>query len=157
SWWDNIQVFNDNITNVFTLSPSNFTAFASGAKSNLVTISGSGTGTNTYLSADDGLQHVGKSGFFDLVPMKLTLQTPPSMTEGSAPTNGKVIIPVSFPQPITVNLTSTAPARLSMPSSVIILANQTNAGFNLSLVDDTNTDWIKTVFLSAGGTNVDAA
>ena len=156
SWWDNIQVFNDNFTNVFTLTPSNFTAFATGAKSNAVTVTGTGTGTNTYLVADDGLQHVGKSGFFDLVPVQLTLQTPPSMIEGSTPTNAQIIIPVAFPQPVSVNLTSTVPTRLTMPASVIIAADQTNAGFSLSVVDDNITDWIKTVFISVNGTNVNA-
>jgi uncharacterized repeat protein (TIGR01451 family) len=157
SWWDNIQVFNDNVTNVFTLTPSNFTAFATSAKSNAVTIAGAGTGTNTYLVADDGFEHVGQSGFFDLVPVKLTLQTPPSMVEGSGPTNLQVTIPVAFSQAVSVNLTSTAPTRLTMPASVVIAANQTNAGFSLSMVDDTITDWIKTAFISANGTNVDGA
>jgi hypothetical protein len=27
SWWDDISVFNDNVTNTFSITPSNFTAF----------------------------------------------------------------------------------------------------------------------------------
>jgi uncharacterized repeat protein (TIGR01451 family) len=69
SWWDDIRVFNDNLTNTFTITPSNFTAFVNGAKSNLVTISG--IGTNVFLSADDGLEHVGRSGLFDLLPLPI--------------------------------------------------------------------------------------
>jgi hypothetical protein len=50
SWWDDIRIFHDNLTNTFSITPSNFTAFASGVKSNLVTINGAGT--NVFLTAD---------------------------------------------------------------------------------------------------------
>jgi hypothetical protein len=155
SWWDDICVFNDNATNTFSLSPSNFTAFVNGVKSNLVTITG--FGTNTFLTADDGLEHVGKSGLFNLLPVNLTLITPASVNEGNAPTNVRVIIPVAFPQPVTVTLTSTVPAKLTVPGSVAIPANQTNANFTLTIVDDAILDWIKPVFLIASGTNLVSA
>jgi len=155
SWWDDIRVFSDNVTNTFTLSPSNFIAFVNGVKSNLVTITG--FGTNTFLNADDGLEHLGKSGLFDLLPVNLALITPASVNEGNAPTNVQVTIPVAFPQPVTVNLTSTVPAKLTVPGSVAIPANQTNANFNLTIVDDMILDWIKPVFLIASGTNLVSA
>jgi hypothetical protein len=155
SWWDDIRVYNDNLTNVFTVTPSNFTAFAAGVKSNSVVLSG-GAGTNIVLSADDGLEHVGQSGFFDLLQAKLTLLTPSSLTEGSASATAQVKIPVAFPQALMVNLTSTAPARLTMPASVIIPPNQTNAGFSVGVIDDTNADWTKSVLIFATGTNLDA-
>jgi uncharacterized repeat protein (TIGR01451 family) len=154
SWWDDIRVYNDNLTNVFTITPSNFNAFAKGVKSNSVIVSG--TSSNVFLSADDGLEHVGKSGLFDLLQAKLTLLTPASLTEGTTSIVAQVKIPVAYPQALTVNLTSTAPARLTMPASVIIPPNQTNAGFSLGVVDDTNADWTKSILISATGTNLDA-
>jgi hypothetical protein len=65
SWWDNIRVFHDNLTNTFSLTPSNFTAFVTGVKSNLVTINAAAA-PNVWLTADDGNEHVGDSDFFDL-------------------------------------------------------------------------------------------
>ena len=155
SWWDDFRVFYDNLTNVFTITPSNFTQFVSAAKTNTVTISGNGT--KTFLTADDGLEHVGKSGFFDLLPVSLTLLTPASVNEGSAPVGAQVYLSAAVSQAVTVNLTSSVPAKLTVPAAVTIAANQTNASFNLTIVDDTNTDWIKPVSLSASGTNVVAA
>ncbi|MBA4148927.1 MAG: DUF11 domain-containing protein [Verrucomicrobia bacterium] len=155
SWWDNIQVFHDNITNVFTISPSNFTAFATGVKSNFVTISGSGS--NVFLTADDGLEHVGKSGFFDLLPVNLKLQTPASVNEGTSPIAAQVTLSAAPPHPILVNLTSSVPAKLTVPATATVQANQTNANFNLNIVDDTNADWVTPVSLSASGINLVSA
>jgi len=155
SWWDNFKVFYDNLTNTFTITPSNFTAFVSAVKSNSVTING--FGTNTFLTADDGLEHVGRSGFFDLLPVSLTLLTPASVNEGSPPAGAQVYLSTAVPQAVTVNLTSSVPAKLTVPAAVTIAANQTNASFNLTIVDDTSNDWIKPVSLSASGTNLVAA
>jgi uncharacterized repeat protein (TIGR01451 family) len=152
SWWDDIRVFHDNLTNVFSITPSNFTAFVSGVKSNTVTIAGAGT--NIYLTADDGLEHVGRSGFFNLLPVNLTLVTPASVTEGSAPAAARVTIPVSFPQAVTVNLTSTVPAKLIVPASIAIPANLTNASFNLTIVDDAILDGTKLVSVIASATGL---
>lgn len=152
SWWDDIRVFNDNLTNAFTVSPSNFTAFVNGVKSNSVTLAGSGS--DVFLVADDGLEHVGQSGFFDLLPVSLTLQTPPSVNEGSSPSSAQVNLSAALPQAITVNLTSSVPAKLTVPASVTLAANQTNANFNLTIMDDTSVDWVKPVSLSASGTNL---
>jgi uncharacterized repeat protein (TIGR01451 family) len=129
-----VTVRTDSLTNLFSVSPSNFNSFANGVKSNLIVISGAAT--NVYLTADDGLEHVGTSGYFTLLTVPLSLTTTSSVTEGSAPVPALVSIPVSFPQPITVTLTSTIPARLSVPASVLIAANQSNAPFNLTVIDD---------------------
>jgi hypothetical protein len=155
SWWDDIRVFNDNLTNVFTVSPSNFTAFVNGVKTNSVTLAGSGS--NVFLVADDGLEHVGQSGFFDLLPVSLRLQTPPSVNEGSSPIGAQVNLSAALPQAITVNLTSSVPAKLTVPASVTLAANQTNADFNLTIMDDTSVDWVKPVSLSASGANLVSA
>jgi uncharacterized repeat protein (TIGR01451 family) len=124
----------DNLTNTVSITPSNFLAFVNGVETSLVTISGAAT--NVYLTADDGFEHVGTSGHFSLLPVPLSLTTTSSITEGSPPVSARVSIPVSFPQPVAVVLTSTIPARLTVPASVIIPANQTNATFNLTVIDD---------------------
>jgi uncharacterized repeat protein (TIGR01451 family) len=64
SWWDNMRVFHDNLNNTFSVTPSNFTAFVTGVKSNLVTINAAAS--KVWLRADDGNEHVGTSDFFDL-------------------------------------------------------------------------------------------
>lgn len=151
SWWDDVSVLNDNLTNTFTINPATFTSFVNGAKSNLLTITG--VGTNVYLSADDGQQHIGRSGFFDLLPVNLSLITPGSVSEGSAPVAAQVVIPVSFAQAITVALTSTVPSELTVPPSVIIPPNQTNASFNLTIIDDALLDGPQPVPVIASATN----
>lgn len=152
SWWDDIRVFNDNLTNVFVVTPGNFTEFVNGVRSESVIISGAAT--NVFLTADDGLEHVGKSGLFELRPVILSLLTPASVTEGSAPIGAQVSIPVAFPQTVTVNLTSSAPARLMLPAAIDISPNQTNASFDLAIVDDSIADWTKPVVVVASGTNL---
>jgi uncharacterized repeat protein (TIGR01451 family) len=155
SYWDDVNVFNDNLTNTFAVTPSNFVAFVNGAKSNVVTISGAAT--NVYLTADDGFEHVGRSAFFNLLPVALTLVTPASVTEGSPPVPAQVRIPVSFPQPITVTLTSTVPSELTVPPSVVIPANQTNATFNVTIIDDNILDGTQLVPVIASVTNLISA
>jgi uncharacterized repeat protein (TIGR01451 family) len=155
SWWDDFKVFNDNITNTFSVTPSNFVSFVNGLKTNVIRISG--VGTNTWLFADDGLEHVGRSGSFDLLPMPLSLITPASVTEGSPPVAAQVRIPVGFPQPITVVLTSTVPSELTVPSDVVIPAGQTNASFNLTIIDDTILDGTQLVPIIASATNLVSA
>jgi uncharacterized repeat protein (TIGR01451 family) len=157
SWWDDIRVFHDNLTNNFSITPSNFTTFVSGMKSNLVTISGPGSGTNTFLSADDGQEHVWISSFFDLLQPSLTVVTPGSGAEGSAPIAAQVQIPVPFPQAITVTLTSTVPAELTVPASIVIPAHQTNASFNLTIIDDALLDGTQPGSIIARATNFLAA
>jgi hypothetical protein len=76
------------------------------------------------------------------------------MVEGNAPTNAQVYMPVAFPGPVTVNLTSSAPARLTMPSSVVIPAKQSNVTFSLGMVDDNIPNWTTPVYFIATGTNV---
>jgi uncharacterized repeat protein (TIGR01451 family) len=76
SWWDNVRVFHDNLTNTFSVSPSNFTAFVSGVKSNLVTINAAAS--KVWLRADDGNEHVGISDFFDLQLLLRMGITPPT-------------------------------------------------------------------------------
>ena len=100
---------------------------------------------------------MGQSGFFDLLPVSLTLLTPASVHEGNAPAGAQVYLSTAVPQSVTVNLNSSVPAKLTAPATVTIPANQTNANFDLTIVDDTSADWIKPVLLSASGSNVVAA
>lgn len=151
AWWDDIRVFNDNLTNVFAVNPSNFVAFTSGVKTNLVTVNGAAT--NTYFTADDGLEHVGNSGFFELRQAGIILTTPASATEGVGTVSAQVSLPVPFPQAVTVTLTSAVPSELTVPASVVIPANQTNASFNLTIIDDALLDGAQLVSVSALATN----
>jgi len=155
SWWDDIKVANDNLTNTFSITPSNFVSFVNGVKSNLVTISGAAT--NVYLTADDGFEHVGRSAYFTLLPVTLSLVTTSSITEGTPTVPAQVRIPVAFPQSVTLALTSTIPARLTVPASVIIPANETNATFNLTVIDDGLLNGTQLPSVIATGTNLVSA
>lgn len=76
SWWDNLRVCHDNLTNTLAVTPSNFVAFASGIKSNLVTLNSAAP--KVWLIADDGNEHVGTSGVFDLELFLRLGITPPT-------------------------------------------------------------------------------
>jgi hypothetical protein len=153
-WFDDVHVFTLAYTNL-PVSPSNLTSFVGGVWSNNVTVAG--VGTNVYFSILDSAEHIGRSGFFDLLPVTISLVTPATVTEGDPPASGQVRIPVSFPQPKTITLTSTVPTELTVPVSVIIPANQTNASFNLTAIDDTLLDGAQQVSVIASATNFASA
>ncbi|MCI0744751.1 MAG: hypothetical protein L0Y58_05020 [Verrucomicrobia subdivision 3 bacterium] len=147
SWWDDIRIHNDNLSYALFVTPSNFTGFVQGVKSEEIRIGG--TGTNVFLTANDGLEHVGQSGFFDVLQAGVRVLTPPALTEGAGPVAAQVVLAIPLAQDAVVTLTSSDTNELTVPNSVIISAGQTNATFNITVVNDSLLDGAQPVTISA--------
>ncbi len=74
--------------------------------------------------------------FLTISSAGLVIALPPSATEGDAPASGTVTASYAPASDLVVNLTSSSPARLSMPASITILAGTTSATFPLTINDD---------------------
>ena len=151
SWFDEIHVFQSYSSNL-VVTPTTLGGFSGGVWTGNVTVNQ--TATNAYFTVTDGAEHNGQSTNFDLRIAPLQLLTPAAITEGSAPVAAEVRIPVAFSQALTVYLTSSVPAELTVPLSVTIPAGQTNASFNLTVIDDALLDGTQIVKFSAGNTNL---
>ena len=153
SWFDDIHVYNSFYTNL-VVTPTTVGPFSSATGIWTGTVTISQASSNAYFSITDNNDHSGKSALFDVLTANLSVLAPVAITEGSAPVQGQVTIPAAFSQPLVVGLTSSVPAELTVPSSVTIAAGQTNAAFNLTVIDDALLDGSQLVTVSAGNTNL---
>ncbi|MET0263086.1 MAG: hypothetical protein ABW223_09330 [Rariglobus sp.] len=78
----------------------------------------------------------------------LTLTISSSITEGSSG-NRTVGISGTLAEPLTISLSSSNPAQLTVPTTVSIPAGSTSVSFAATAVDDTNTDGTVTVQITA--------
>ena len=74
SWFDEIRVFTLGSSNLL-VTPPNLTSFSDGVWTGLVAIRQAAT--NVYLMADDGAEHIGQSGLFNVQPPRLTVRHEP--------------------------------------------------------------------------------
>ncbi len=85
----------------------------------------------------------------------LFMQLPGTVTEnaGVVVNGGNVQLTTALPTNLVISLVSSAPARLTVPGAVTILAGQLSAQFNLTAVDNSvhDGDQIVTVTANAGG------
>lgn len=151
AWFDDIHVYDSYPSNL-VIAPTSVGPFSSGVWSGNVTISQSAS--NAYVSITDNSEHTGKSPLFDVLTGHLNVLAPLAITEGSAPVPAQVSIPAAFSQNLVIGLTSSVPAELTVPANVTIAAGQTNAGFNITVVDDTVLDGSQVVTIFAGNTNL---
>ncbi|HWI56851.1 MAG TPA: hypothetical protein VNZ22_06475, partial [Bacillota bacterium] len=151
AWFDDIHVYDSYPSNL-VVTPAIVGGFNNGVWTGNVTLSQSAS--NAYVTATDGLEHTGQSALFDVLTGNLGVVAPLAITEGAAPVQGQVTIPVSFSQNLVVGLTSSVPAELTVPSTVTILAGQSNATFNLTVIDDSQLDGSQPVTISAGSTTL---
>jgi uncharacterized repeat protein (TIGR01451 family) len=86
---------------------------------------------------------------------QLTFYLPSQATEGEGwlTNQGQICLPLPASSNVLVNLSSTHPAELQMPATITIPAGETNAAFDLNILDDGVTDGtqIVTVRGSASG------
>ncbi len=153
SWFDDIHVYNSFYTNLVA-TPTTVGPFSDGSCTWPEAVLISQASSNVYFTITDNAEHTGKSALFDVTTASLSVLAPVAITEGSAPVAGQVTIPVAFSQALVVGLTSSVPAELTVPSTVTILAGQTNATFNLAVIDDALLDGSQLVTVSAGNTNL---
>lgn len=84
----------------------------------------------------------------------LVLTTPAQVSEGEGvlANAGVVCISGILQTNLMVNLASTDTSEVTVPSTVLILAGQTNAVFDLTIVDDTTADGAQAASITAGAT-----
>ena len=66
--------------------------------------------------------------------------TPAQVTEGDGAVNAQVVLDAAASMDAVVALSSSAPAKITVPTSVTVLAGQTTADFLLTVLDDTIVD-----------------
>jgi hypothetical protein len=86
----------------------------------------------------------------------LSLNMQSLITEGGNG-GGSVIIPGSMTTPLVVNLSSSNPAKLTVPATVTITAGNTASGFNLTTINDTTDDGDLAVFITASAATFTSA
>lgn len=87
----------------------------------------------------------------------LGLTLPALASEGDAPVGGML---AAWPAPtnnLTVTLTSSDPTEMTAPATVTVLAGQTNAAFNLTIVDDADLDGGQSASLNASASGYASA
>jgi autotransporter-associated beta strand protein len=96
---------------------------------------------------------------YDLPPTLLTLTLPASATEGDGVLagQGQVSIGVAPTSALVLNLASSNTGKLTVPATVTILANQTNATFNITVIDNALLDGTQTAAITASASNVISA
>jgi hypothetical protein len=84
-----------------------------------------------------------------LLPLGLTL--PANATEGDGVLTNQGLITLSAPTStnLAVSLTSSDTSEITVPSSVTVLAGQTNATFNITVIDDGQLDGTQTATVTA--------
>ncbi len=83
----------------------------------------------------------------NLPPLIVTI--PADATEGVGTVTGSVSIPIALSTDLAVNLTSDNPGRVTVPTSVTILAGLTSADFDLTIVDNSLLDGLEGVIITA--------
>ena len=79
----------------------------------------------------------------------LALTAPTTTREGVGTVPGTVTVSAAPASAITVNLTSSDPAELQVPATLVIAAGQTSAAFTITVVDDRRIDGTRNVTLTA--------
>ncbi|MFH1980584.1 MAG: CARDB domain-containing protein, partial [Pseudomonadota bacterium] len=88
-------------------------------------------------------------GFLNLIPFSIAI--PQSAAEGNGVLSGQGLVRVDVAPSVdlTVSLSSGDTSEVTLPASVTILAGQTSASFDLTIVDDAWLDGSQTVTISA--------
>ena len=87
----------------------------------------------------------------DFPPLKLTL--PSVVSEGNGQKGGRVAIPTSRSSPTVVSLLSSDTTELTAPATVIIPARETEASFNVTVLNDLVRDGSQLVYVTASALN----
>ena len=111
-------------------------------------------GDNMFLRVDDLAGHVRDSNTFNVLPLTMAVTVPADVTEGAGTVAGSVSIPTTLDRDLAVNLTSGNPDRVSVPTSVTILAGLTSADFDLTINDNSLLDGLEEVTIHAVASSV---
>ena len=93
-----------------------------------------------------------KGGYFLDMGRHLTVSLPSEATEGDGSISATLTIPAAMDTDLTVNLTSSDPGRLSVPTSVLIPAGQKSLIVPVSVVDDALLNGPQEIIITATAT-----
>ena len=85
----------------------------------------------------------------DAPQSELAFLLPPEVAEGTGTASGVLELADPSTEDLTIQLSSTSPAKMSVPASVMIPEGQTSVSFPITIEDDPFVDGEKTVFLVA--------
>ena len=96
---------------------------------------------------------------FCISPPSLAITLPASATEGGGllAGAGKLSLPLVLPTNLVVNLVSSDVTEVTVPSSITVPAGQTNAAFNLTILDDAKLDGTQTPAITASAPGFQSA
>ncbi len=137
-------------TNFATVTPATAGSFVSGVWSGTISISTAIS--NVVLRADDGQQRVGTSNPFDVLAqtaLVLTLPAGANENAGVLTGQGKISLPRATGGTVTVNLSSSDTTEVTVPASVTVAAGQSNATFDITVVNDAILDGTQTATITA--------
>ena len=144
------QMFNlKNFPAVSPVTPWITSASLSLASQSAVTVA---NGSFTYpLPATSVVTFVGHR----LLPYSIQLAIPASATEGDGVLagQGSITLTTTSSNDLTINLTSSNTNKVTVPSGVVIPAGQSNAVFDLTIVNDLLLDGDQSVVIAATATN----
>jgi hypothetical protein len=133
-----------------TITPTASGDFTNGVWIGQVTVTQEATGM--YLKADGGSGHIGASNTFNVAYLgNLSVSVPENATEGDGVLTGQgtVTVPQAPAADLVVTLASNDMTELTVPATVTILAGQTSAPFDLTVVDDALLDGIQNATITA--------
>lgn len=124
------------------------TAFLDGAWTGDITILEEAD--DVILRADDGAGHVGQSNALDVeTAPPLLVDVPADAAEGDAMVQGTLSILSALGDDLLVYLSSDDPSEATVPDTATILAGQTAATFEISILDDAELDGFQEVRITA--------
>ncbi|MCX6950590.1 MAG: hypothetical protein NTV51_00135, partial [Verrucomicrobia bacterium] len=92
-----------------------------------------------------------------VVGSAVALALPPQATEAATGITGSLTLPAATAASTTFTLASSAPAKLTVPATVVVPAGQTTVTFAVTLPDDTLVDGNRLVTVTATATGYQAA
>ncbi len=128
------------------VTPAQTGAFSAGVWTGNVTVTQ--PASQMVLRATDGSGHTGSSNAFDVAGV-LSLSLPASAVEGAVGVTGTVTVSPAAGGNLTVALSSSDTASLTVPATVTIPAGQASATFPITIADDAILNGTRAVTVSA--------
>ena len=159
SAYDHASSIPANVSELYTLSasmPPGLTLSSAGVLSGTPTAAG---GYDMSITAADSASpaHSATEVFhLNVVTNLLSLTIPTDAAEGVGAVLGTVSVATAPTSALTVSLASGDAARVTVPSSVTIAANQTSASISLGIVDNGLLDGLEPVLITAAATGYTA-
>ena len=133
-------------TTPISITPTNIT-FVNGVWTGNVTVNQAATAM--HFNVNDGLGQQGNSSSFNVALQSIALNLPTDVREGDGVVNASLTVSPAPSSDLQVTLSSSDPSRLSVPTTVTVLAGQTTAVFAVTVIDDTLLNGLELVNVNA--------